>query len=88
MAWRCSAGSNLQLVENLAAARILKTPSLIEAFKLVDRGNYAPRKPYEDSPQAIGFDATISAPHMHAYAMEYLLNEASAPNASILVRSS
>ena len=88
MAWRCSGGSNLQLVENLAAAGILKTPSLIGTFKLVDRGNYAPRKAYEDSPQSIGFGATISAPHMHAYAMEYLQSAASLPTASILVTPS
>ncbi len=25
-----------------------------------------------DSPQTIGYGATISAPHMHAYALEFL----------------
>ena len=39
----------------------------------VDRGNYAPSFPYEDSPQPIGHRATISAPHMHASACESLL---------------
>jgi protein-L-isoaspartate(D-aspartate) O-methyltransferase len=29
--------------------------------------------PYDDSPQTIGFGATISAPHMHAAACESLL---------------
>lgn len=29
--------------------------------------------PYADSPQSIGFSATISAPHMHGHACEYLL---------------
>jgi protein-L-isoaspartate(D-aspartate) O-methyltransferase len=29
--------------------------------------------PYMDSPQSIGYDATISAPHMHASACESLL---------------
>lgn len=29
--------------------------------------------PYSDSPQAIGYSATISAPHMHGHACEYLL---------------
>ena len=38
----------------------------------VDRGAYCPSKPYVDSPQRIGFGATISAPHMHAYALEWL----------------
>jgi hypothetical protein len=43
-------------------------------------GNYAPSKPYDDSPQYIGFDATISAPHMHAAALEYLHNHVQVPN--------
>lgn len=29
--------------------------------------------PYADMPQSIGFNATISAPHMHAYTMHYLM---------------
>ncbi|KAK2757857.1 hypothetical protein FQN54_004263 [Arachnomyces sp. PD_36] len=39
----------------------------------VDRAHYCPSSPYVDSPQTIGFSATISAPHMHAHACEYLL---------------
>lgn len=39
----------------------------------VDRGHYAPADPYMDSPQMIGYKATISAPHMHASACESLL---------------
>jgi protein-L-isoaspartate(D-aspartate) O-methyltransferase len=42
----------------------------------VDRGNYTPPiggESYEDSPQSIGFGQTISAPHMHAFALEYML---------------
>ena len=42
-------------------------------FKQVDRAHYAPATPYQDSPQTIGFSATISAPHMHASAAESLL---------------
>ncbi|CAJ1421764.1 unnamed protein product [Effrenium voratum] len=38
----------------------------------VDRSNYTPRNPYTDAPQAIGHQATISAPHMHAHALELL----------------
>ncbi|VDM81657.1 unnamed protein product [Strongylus vulgaris] len=30
----------------------------------VDRGDFAPRSPYMDQPQGIGWNATISAPHM------------------------
>ncbi|TPX12579.1 uncharacterized protein E0L32_000756 [Thyridium curvatum] len=39
----------------------------------VDRAHYAPTSPYSDSPQSIGHSATISAPHMHACAIEHLL---------------
>lgn len=39
----------------------------------VDRSYYCPsRSPYQDSPYSIGYGATISAPHMHAYALEAL----------------
>lgn len=39
----------------------------------VDRAHYSPASPYMDSPQPIGYGATISAPHMHANAAESLL---------------
>lgn len=39
----------------------------------VDRAHYAPVQPYEDAPQSIGHAATISAPHMHASAIENVL---------------
>ncbi|KAI9276756.1 protein-L-isoaspartate O-methyltransferase [Phascolomyces articulosus] len=39
-------------------------------MKAVDRNDYAPRYPYLDEPQSIGYGATISAPHMHGYALE------------------
>lgn len=41
-------------------------------MKKVDRGNYCSFSPYMDSPQAIGYGVTISAPHMHAHALEML----------------
>jgi protein-L-isoaspartate(D-aspartate) O-methyltransferase len=46
---------------------------LTSPFEQVDRAHYAPREPYADSPQTIGYAATISAPHMHALATESLL---------------
>ena len=43
---------------------------------LTDRAHYVPRdiqnEAYDDNPLYLGFGATISAPHMHAYAPEYL----------------
>jgi protein-L-isoaspartate(D-aspartate) O-methyltransferase len=45
---------------------------VIAAMRAVDRGAYCPSKPYEDRPQRIGFGITISAPHMHAHALQEL----------------
>ena len=39
-----------------------------------DRNNYAPRNQYANRPQYIGYNVTISAPHMHAFALEHLSN--------------
>lgn len=37
----------------------------------VDRAHYCPsREPYKDAPYSIDYGATISAPHMHAHALE------------------
>jgi protein-L-isoaspartate(D-aspartate) O-methyltransferase len=44
-------------------------------MKTVDRACFVRKldsSAYADSPQYIGFGATISAPHMHAYALEWL----------------
>ena len=38
----------------------------------VDRGNYCRTDPYRDKPQGIGYNVTLSAPHMHAHALELL----------------
>jgi hypothetical protein len=50
----------------------------------VDRGNYAPNLAYEDSPQYLGYEQTISAPHMHAHALE-LLKDKLIPGATVRV---
>lgn len=39
----------------------------------VDRADFVSNNPYEDRPQYIGYDATISAPHMHAHALQYFV---------------
>lgn len=39
---------------------------------MTDRGKYCKINPYTDAPQGIGFGVTISAPHMHAHALELL----------------
>lgn len=77
MAWRCSALTNEGLVDNLARQGIIQSKRVLDAMKVVDRAKYMedaghlePQIAYMDSPQSIGHQQTISAPHMHAYALE------------------
>eukprot|EP00933_Yihiella_yeosuensis_P047293 TRINITY_DN4303_c1_g1_i1.p1 TRINITY_DN4303_c1_g1~~TRINITY_DN4303_c1_g1_i1.p1 ORF type:complete len:222 (-),score=19.04 TRINITY_DN4303_c1_g1_i1:176-841(-) len=72
MAWRCTGSSNAQLVHNLRKAGVITSDRIEQALLAVDRGNYAPRSAYVDAPQPIGYEATISAPHMHAHALQIL----------------
>ncbi|GFR81356.1 protein-L-isoaspartate O-methyltransferase [Elysia marginata] len=72
MAWRSSGNSNSNLVDNLASNGIIKSERVISAMKKIDRGHFCKSNPYADSPQSIGFAVTISAPHMHAHALELL----------------
>lgn len=72
MAWRSSGQSNKDLVENMWRNGLITDARVKEAFLKVDRANYAPKSPYDDTPQSIGHRATISAPHMHATATEHL----------------
>ncbi|OZJ05828.1 hypothetical protein BZG36_00941 [Bifiguratus adelaidae] len=64
--------SNDELVSNLRRGNIINSDRVEEAMKSVDRAKYTKHSAYEDSPQSIGYGATISAPHMHAYALESL----------------
>ncbi|OSX70116.1 hypothetical protein BU14_0897s0005 [Porphyra umbilicalis] len=76
MAWTCSAATHRDLTAALAAAGLLTSPRLIDAFRSVDRAAFVPprsvRAAYADAPQGIGWGATISAPHMHAMCVELL----------------
>ncbi|KAG0288670.1 hypothetical protein BGZ96_007563 [Linnemannia gamsii] len=72
MAWRCSGVSNEDLISRLVQAKLITIPSVKAAMLAVDRGHFSRFKPYEDSPQTIGYNSTISAPHMHAAALESL----------------
>ncbi|QMW34096.1 hypothetical protein G4B84_009562 [Aspergillus flavus NRRL3357] len=78
MAWYCSGSTNAELVDNLFKAGLVKNERVKNAMlgvsAKVDRAHYAPSRPYSDSPQPIGYGATISAPHMHVHACEYLID--------------
>ncbi|KAL1948970.1 hypothetical protein VTO73DRAFT_10776 [Trametes versicolor] len=75
MAWRCTGATNEELIANMAKAEIIHSDRVTAAMTKVDRANYVryANGAYEDSPQTIGYGATISAPHMHAHAVEHLL---------------
>ena len=57
---------------------ILSDTNFIDSEKValtmleIDRGDFAPTNPYQDKPQSINYNVTISAPHMHAFALKYL----------------
>ncbi|CZS95097.1 related to protein-L-isoaspartate(D-aspartate) O-methyltransferase [Rhynchosporium agropyri] len=75
MAWQCSGQTNVELIDNLYKSKLITNPRVRDAMAKVDRAHYCPdsKLAYEDSPQSIGFRATISAPHMHAAAAESLV---------------
>ncbi|KAK0494596.1 protein-L-isoaspartate O-methyltransferase [Armillaria luteobubalina] len=75
MAWLCTGKTNAELIANMARSSIIQADRVERAMCKVDRINYVINKEdaYQDSPQVIGHGATISAPHMHAYATEHLL---------------
>ena len=81
MSWRAHGTSNESLVDNLVQHKILKSPQIANAMKTVDRKLFTidPDMAYIDSPSPIGYNATISAPHMHAYALELLFDKIKAP---------
>ncbi|XP_018329946.1 protein-L-isoaspartate(D-aspartate) O-methyltransferase-like [Agrilus planipennis] len=72
MAWKAKGRTNQELVRYLRASNVIKSDIVENAMLKVDRGFYCKSNPYTDSPQGIGYGVTISAPHMHAYALELL----------------
>ena len=85
----CSGSSNGALIDNMVRRGLISSPIIAEAMKRVDRAHYitradtASQRPspstsshslaYVDSPQYLGYGATISAPHMHAMCTELML---------------
>ena len=80
--------TNEGLIELLKYKGVIKSSAVANAMKLVDRKDFvingtSDYEAYNDCPQSIGFGATISAPHMHAYALE-LLKDAFKPGGKAL----
>lgn len=61
------------LLDSLKSKGVITTQRVYDAMVKVDRGDFINSSPYDDCPQYIDYNATISAPHMHAYALEYLV---------------
>ncbi|XP_040413469.1 protein-L-isoaspartate(D-aspartate) O-methyltransferase-like isoform X3 [Cygnus olor] len=75
MAWTSSGKTHPELVNNLYKKGIIKSQRVFDVLLATDRGHYIKYFPYMDSPQSIGYKATISAPHMHAHALELLKDQ-------------
>ena len=74
MFYRSSYHSMKDLCNGLEKEGYIQSKSVYNALMQVDRADFAPRFPYQDSPQPINYNVTISAPHMHAYCLELLKN--------------
>ena len=72
MPYASVSGGNSHLVDRLTKHGIVKSPEVAAVMKAVDRGDFTAYDAYSDRPQSIGFQATISAPHMHAFALVIL----------------
>lgn len=75
MAWLSHGRTNDGLVSALQKNKLITSDRVATAMRKVDRKNYVRvhQDAYFDAPSSIDFGATISAPHMHAHAAEYLL---------------
>lgn len=73
---RGSISKNKGLIEHLQQYGIIKSKKVAEVMETIDRGLFVPdgSAAYIDSPMPIGYNATISAPHMHAMCLELLRN--------------
>ena len=63
---------NKCLIMHLIQSNFITSEKVVKVMLDVDRNDFAPSNPYADRPQYIGYNVTISAPHMHAFALEYL----------------
>ena len=72
MFFRSSYKSMRDLCDGLIKKGYIASNEVYQALVKVDRVDFSPRFPYEDSPQPIDYNVTISAPHMHAYCLELL----------------
>ncbi|KAK6920607.1 hypothetical protein RJ641_014285, partial [Dillenia turbinata] len=62
------------MVEQLQHFGVITSKKVAEVMEIVDRACFVPdgTPPYVDSPMQIGYNVTISAPHMHAMCLQLL----------------
>jgi protein-L-isoaspartate(D-aspartate) O-methyltransferase len=61
------------LLDSLVKDKFIETNKVYNSMLEVDRGDFTDIEcAYFDRPNSIKYKATISAPHMHAFALEYL----------------
>ncbi|KAF8077307.1 hypothetical protein N665_1047s0007 [Sinapis alba] len=65
---------NKAMVENLKRFGVISSKRVAEVMEALDRGLFVPvgSSAYTDTPLPIGYNATISAPHMHATCLQLL----------------
>ncbi|KAL1323410.1 hypothetical protein HN51_033759 [Arachis hypogaea] len=73
----CSGSSmsrNKAMVESLQRYGVIRSNKVAEVMESIDRALFVPNGAgaYIDSPMSIGYNATISAPHMHAMCLQLL----------------
>ncbi|CAI5745370.1 unnamed protein product [Peronospora destructor] len=80
--WPCNSSSNEGLIEHLRHTGVISSDTVFNAMARTDRAKYLAQaetldgrhvgalQAYQDVPHPIGYNQTISAPHMHAHAME------------------
>jgi protein-L-isoaspartate(D-aspartate) O-methyltransferase len=71
--------SNNDLVDNLVAKRIISDERVIQVMKKIDRRHFLHKNDYYliDKPNRLFLNQTISAPHIHGKALEYLIKNCS-----------
>lgn len=62
------------MVEGLQSYGVISSEKVAEVMGTIDRALFVPdgTPAYDDSPMSIGYNATISAPHMHAMCLQLL----------------
>ncbi|XP_071963222.1 protein-L-isoaspartate(D-aspartate) O-methyltransferase-like isoform X2 [Antedon mediterranea] len=87
MAWRSTGSTHEDLIGKLRENGIITNEKVYNAMMKVNRMHYSKHNPFNDAPQSIGYGVTISAPHMHAHALELLKDQLKEGNKALDVGS-